>query len=141
MKRRNKKTENGQSLLEVITAVGVTVLVLVALVRLTTVSIRNAAFARNQAKATKLAGEVREKIRAYRETNSWDDFTANCENKGAIDYTDVAPFTASIDGYQPGTTSDCASTIDECEVLIKVTWTDGLGDHGSELVTRFTNWR
>lgn len=59
--------ESGQSLLEVIIAMTVGILVVVALVFATVFSLRNAAFAKNSAQATKLAQEGIERVRTGRD--------------------------------------------------------------------------
>lgn len=126
--------QRGSSLLEVVTAVGIMVLVLIALVRLTTVSVRNAAFARNQAMATKLTGEVRERMRDYRDSHTWASFVSNCDDAGEMGFAEeVGVFTLSAD-------CDC-SAVDACDVEITAVWTDDKGDHQSELVTRLTDWK
>lgn len=60
----------GQSLLEVIIAMTVGILVVVALVFATIFSLRNAAFAKNSAQATKLAQEGIERVRLGRDRDS-----------------------------------------------------------------------
>lgn len=60
----------GQSLMEVIIAMAVGILVVVALVFATIFSLRNAAFAKTSAQATKLAQEGIEKMKAIRDRNT-----------------------------------------------------------------------
>ncbi len=66
----NSQFQNGQSLLEVIIAMAVGILVVSALVFATIFSLRNAAFAKNSAQATKLAQEGIERVRSGRDRNS-----------------------------------------------------------------------
>lgn len=63
-------SEKGQTLMELVVVVGVSVIVVGALVFATIASLRNAQFAKNQAQATKLAQEGIEKIRGLRDRNS-----------------------------------------------------------------------
>lgn len=89
MKKINSET--GQSLLELVIVITVTIIVITSLVFATLSSLRNAQFAKNQAQATKLAQQGLEKIRSSRdkngtdikadyggdttnEVNNWDDF-------------------------------------------------------------------
>lgn len=68
----NKKgtvNQQGQSLMELIVVVAVTVFVVAALTFATIASLRNAQFSKNQAQATKLAQEALEKIRTGRDRN------------------------------------------------------------------------
>lgn len=60
----------GQTLIEVIVAMTVGILVVMALVLATIFSLRNASFAKNSAQATKLAQEGIERVRMGRDGNS-----------------------------------------------------------------------
>ncbi len=60
-------SENGQTLIELIVVVSVSVIVVGALVFATIASLRNAQFSKNQAQATKLAQEGLEKVRSARD--------------------------------------------------------------------------
>lgn len=66
----NRRSQFGQSLMEVVVVVAVAVIVIGALTFATIASLRNAQFAKNQAQATKLAQEVLERVRAGRDRNS-----------------------------------------------------------------------
>lgn len=79
--------ESGQTLLELVVVVAVSVMVVGALVFATIASIRNAQFAKNQAQATKLAQEAIEKVRTARDrnqcisienVNSWNGNNTDC---------------------------------------------------------------
>lgn len=61
--------ENGQTLLELLVVLSVSVIVIGALVFATIASLRNAQFAKNQAQATKLAQDGIEKVRLGRDRN------------------------------------------------------------------------
>lgn len=62
--------QQGQSLMELIVVITVVVFVVGALTFATIASLRNAAFAQNQAQATKLAQEGIEKVRSVRDRDS-----------------------------------------------------------------------
>jgi len=127
------KKSSGQSLVEMIIAIGIVLIIIVALVAVTTISVRNASFSRNQSLATKYAQETIEKVRAYREQNSWEDFQTNCSN--VISGISLpSPFS-----FYSGTGCTCGS--DSCDVKVIVSWTDNKGTHKSELTTRLTKWR
>ena len=81
--------ENGQTLMELIVVILISVLVIVALVFGTIASLRNAQFAKNQAQATKLAQEGIERVRVGRDRNqpitisdtpvsSWNGYGSLC---------------------------------------------------------------
>lgn len=61
--------EKGQTLLELLVVLSVSVIVIGALVFATIASLRNAQFAKNQAQATKLAQDGIEKVRSGRDRN------------------------------------------------------------------------
>lgn len=125
---------HGQTLVEMIVALGILVLVVLALVRVTITATHNAQFARSQAQATKYAQEGIEEMRAYRNQNSWQDFVDKC---GLILEDPPDPL------FSLTTVCDCPTFNgrDTCSVTVTVSWTDSRGTHQSELTTRFTNWR
>ena len=140
MMRLNQAKTKGQSLLEVVVALSVALLVILALVRVTIIAMRNAQFAKNQAMATQSAQEVMETVRAYRDQNSWETFVNDCESiTGA-----GLPFPFTLfppDCYLPPPSSgDCSPSDESCEVKVIVSWTDSQGSHQSELTTRLTKW-
>lgn len=65
----NNSAHTGQTLIEVIVVIAVGVIVIGALVFATISSLRNAASAKNQSQATKLAQEGLEKVKASRDRN------------------------------------------------------------------------
>lgn len=126
------REEKGQSLVEVIVALAVALIVILALVRVTVTSIHNASFAKNQALATQYAQEGMEKIRAYRDQNDWSTFVANCDAT-LNSFVPPPPFSLS-----PTTGCTCGSN--SCTIKEVITWTDSQGTHKSELATRLTKW-
>ncbi len=133
MKRKTK----GQSLIEVLIALSVVVLVLLALIAVTTVSVRNSTFAKNQSLATKHAQETIEKIRKYRDQNNWATFVADCTNKTALGLIDPSPpfvLEAPVCNL-PGTTDPCVEANNRCEVEVTVSWDDARGKHQTILTT------
>jgi len=142
MKKSFFLSQNGQSLVEVVVAIGVTVLVVVALLQTVTYSIKNVNFSRARAAATKYSQEALEKIIAFKSRNSWEVFTSQCET--IITDSLPSPFDPDIivNCYQPGNeTTDCLSSVEICEIKVKVVWTDAGGDHDSTLVTRLSKWQ
>jgi len=127
------KKDSGQSLVEMVIAIGVVLIIIVTLVAVTTISVRNASFSRNQSLATKYAQETIEKVRAYREQNSWEDFKGNC-SKVISEISLPSPFS-----FYSGT--ECVCEDDSCDVRVIVSWTDNKGTHKSELTTRLTKWK
>lgn len=126
------KREEGQSLIEVVIALAVAIVAILALVRATVTSIRNADFARNRALATKYAQEALEKVRSYKVEHTWQDFTDNCES---------IPLDSPPSPFSAPSLACSLPAEDTCEVRVTVSWTDASGLHQSELVTRLTNWK
>ena len=105
--------QNGQTLLEVIVVIAVGIIVVGALVFATISSLRNAATAKNQAQATKLAQEGLEKVRTSRDRNGQiANFTGTCV--GCTSWVSTDPLwtrnlsTAGICGTPP---SGCYFTL------------------------------
>lgn len=124
---------NGQSLIEMVVAIAVVVIVILALVAITTTSIRNAAFSRNQALATKYAQEWIEKARGLRDSQPESSFFVD----GSCNASDTAGI------FNRGRTCSLAIDGDKktMTVVVTVSWTDAQGTHKSELTTRLTNWK
>lgn len=121
------KKDEGQSLLEMILALAVAVLVVLALVRLTVSSIRNATFAKNKALATKHAQEWIEEARGLRDQEAetfFVDGSCNASEAGFFSWNRI-----------------CALSGDTMTVTVTVSWTDASGDHETELKTSLTDWR
>lgn len=107
--RKSPERQSGQTLIELMVVIAVSVIVIGALVFATIASLRNAQFSKNQAQATKLAQEGIERVRVGRDRNqcitsldinvkSWngDSSNTNCPGPGSI-------WTYSI----TGTNSNC----------------------------------
>ncbi len=113
-------------------ALAVIILVLLALIVVTTISVRNSTFARNQSLATKLAQELIEEARDLRNENKNDFFLDESLCDMVPDSESNPPFILS---------RECALMgIDRMGVTVSVTWTDAKGDHKSELYTELTKW-
>lgn len=146
-KDRENSHLKGTSLLEVVLALGITAVVLVALARLATMAISNAAFARDKSIATQLAQQIIEEVRAFRDQNEWDDFKGECHpdpleipDEPTIVVTDPGSINSrfSLSRFE----CDCV-TLDAgetCEVLAEVHWIRDERTHHSSLVTHFSNW-
>ncbi len=140
--------ENGQSLFEVVVAVGVIALVMVAVVSLGTVSVRNSNFAKNDAIATKYAQEGTECLRQQRDAN-WSIFLSTngsaCAGTSSVFTRTVPPFNCFQ--YDPGplpttTGRPCADVrVNMVDTIISVAWTDSQGTHSVRSATTFTKWR
>lgn len=123
--------KNGISLLEVIIAMAVSIVLIAGLVFSVTASLRNSQFAKNQTLATKFAQEGLEKIRGYRDQNTWATF--------------ISP--SGCVAYNPGVVPAQFTRIKTCslldpdkmQVIVTVSWTDPTGTHKSQLSSYFSN--
>lgn len=123
------RKESGQSLIEVLAALAVVILVVLALVMVVTTSIRNATFAKNQSLATKYAQEAIEKVRAFRDEDPDSFFAGSC----------LSP--EDLSGFGFDQTIDCLiEGEDKVKVTVAVSWTDAKGEHQSALSTYLTKW-
>lgn len=140
----NKERKEGQSLIEVLVALAITLLVIVALVRVTISSVRNADFAKKQSQATAYAQEGMENMRAYRD-EGWLTF------KGAADEANHGLSGTKPSGNCPSTPNvgdgdvfiRCVTLSDDgdnVEAEITVSWTDSGGSHNSTLISTFSQW-
>ena len=157
------KSENGQSLIEVIVAAAVGILVVTALTFATIFSLRNANFANSSARATKLAEEGLEKVRTLRDRNqdgtvSFDDGSRsankfsdlwalslgcgaginNCyfyfNQSGKLTSGDSGLFESVSDSFKRQLLIEDAGN-DQKKITAVVRWTDSSGDHESRLTT------
>lgn len=151
----------GQSLFEVVIALAVISVVIVALINVTTVSIRNTSFARNNTVASRYAQEATEWLRGERDT-SWTTFVGygltsvhcldsltwtnlgNCSSAEVIPNT---PFTrqVTIACFSNGGTIVAGlctnANVDTLQATVTVQWTDAQGSHTVSTPVQFTNWR
>jgi len=126
--------QSGQSLIELVAALTIIMIVLLALAGAGLMSIRNSDLAKNKALATKYAQEGMEKVRAYRDQNGWTVFSGACDTLGTSLALPAlpAPLTRAI------TCDDTIAT--KLKVIVTVSWIDSKNiSHNSQLVTYFTN--
>ena len=140
---------------ELVVAIGLVSLILLALVGLATVSVRNASYSRNQAAAARLGQEAIEWMRSERDrgwndfvsqvslnpvrcikTTDWDqDRVGKCQEGDQLNgmfYREAGFTTADINGD---------SFFDRVEVLVTVYWTDSRGYHEIKNSIYYTDWK
>lgn len=144
-----KKPQLGQSLIEVLTALAVVLLVIIALIRATTTSMKGSDFAKTQSSATSYGQEAIEWIRAERDKN-WDNIADKvtpgkiCLN--ALDWTATAPCNEDsipLAGkfQRQVILSSVGTEGKQIKVEVTVSWQDSSGEHQSVLTTYLSNWR
>lgn len=142
----NWKFQAGQTLFELIIALAVAVLVVTGIIKIVTISVQNAAFAKNQAEATRFAQEGLEWLRAERDKD-WDDFASRSNQiwcLSALAWQKSSPCTSSdriADTIFTREADLSSLSTDSIEAILRVSWTDAAGSHESRLGTILTRWR
>ncbi len=152
-----KKYQKGQSLFELVVAIGISALIIVVLVSLTSNALQNASFARNESLAGTYAQEATEWLRGQRdtdtstfETNASSSFdVARCFNTlnwsgvgpcGADENITGTPFVRQITfTSKNAVVYGVTKTIVGAEVT--VSWTDSKGLHEVTNATDLADWR
>lgn len=143
------RVHKGQSLIEVLIALGIGVLVIVALVQSLVTSVKNASFAKNQNLATRYSQEAVESIRSERDKLGWSTMNTNFNNKtfclptgDSATWSQKVVSCAAILGTifvrEAKFTSGGANTL---LVEISTSWTDSSGTHTSKQNTYLTKWQ
>lgn len=147
----------GQSLFELVIAIGISALIIVVLVSLVSSALQNAAFSKNETLAGKLAQESTEWLRGQRDTDI-TSFLANitsypygvdrCFN--TLAWSSVGPcgsedkidglFVRQISFTQVDRVVD-GLTKNIIEADVTVSWTDSKGIHEVTNATDFSDWR
>jgi Tfp pilus assembly protein PilV len=145
--------QKGQSLFEVVLALGVIALILVAIISLTLVSVRNTNFTKNKSLATRYSEDTEEWLRIQK-TSNWSQLTTYAAvSKRCM--PDLDWTTARIGSCDPvSTTDNIAGTIFDREISlsvnnqktevtadVSVSWTDAQGFHKSSSSVVFQNWK
>jgi hypothetical protein len=141
----------GQSLFEIVVALGVIALVVVALVLMSSVTIRNNNFARDKTLATRYSEEGIEWLRGERDAG-FTVFAAHSSTGGSVyclqslDFTNVGACGAGeeIAGTsfkrELTLTTITVGTNSVIEAIVNAYWTDHQGTHNVKSATNFSDW-
>jgi Tfp pilus assembly protein PilV len=146
-----KKYNKGQSLFEVVLALALSTLIIVALVSLVSNSIRNSSYSRNKTYATRYTQEATEWLRGQRD-GDWDVFSTN------FLFCPTPPHVQCLDTLAWGNCGTCSDTefignifkrevsfadieADSVTVEVKTYWSDSQGIHEVRNSTILTDWR
>jgi Tfp pilus assembly protein PilV len=131
----------GQSLVEAIVAIGITVLVITGLVVLAVGAVRSATLARNRSLAVQYAQEGMEALRSVRD-RSFSELPTSGTNRVVWTGADwgVLAGSETIGSYVRSFTSEQISA-GKLKIALAVTWTDSAGDHAIDLTTYLTDWQ
>lgn len=144
---QGRRAQAGQTLVEVMVALGVAVTIIVALVTATVSSMRNAQFAKLQAQATKLSQEALEKARAQRDQQGWATFKSGfvdvrCLPSSGTWSSSGCTETDKIEGvFLRNVNFADVSGEEKKSVTVTTSWTDANGTHQSTLATYLTKWQ
>lgn len=161
-------SNKGQSMLELIIALGIGVVIISALAYTTILSLKNSQFAQNQVQATRFAQEAIDKIRIFRERNNPVCFQGggpyfwatpgtliwSIDPVGVTFYlTQNPPCYLTDQSPSPGTgelnlENKFSRKIfinnyedgNKKQFRVEVTWSDSSGDHSSQIETILTNY-
>lgn len=144
------RTESGQSLFEIILALAITTLIVVALVALTATSIRNTTFSKNKTLASRYSQEATEWLRGQR-----DAHFPTFKDKALTSLYCMPSLSWAIIGAC-GSGQEIANTLFRREISfssslvngktliqasVRVYWSDAQGLHEVRSVTNFSDWR
>jgi len=146
-----RKFKSGQSVFEVILALGLITLIMVAVVALAGISIKNSSYSRSSTLATRNSEAALEWLRGQRDEN-YDDFYTRAENLKwclpNLNWNDASIGKCGDEDLIEGTTlkREVEFNIDSLdstsvETLVKVYWSDAGGYHEVSSVTDFSDWR
>lgn len=155
MRKKVVKTNiKGQSIFEVVLALGVITAISIGIVSLTVNSIRNASFSKYKTLAGRYAQEATEWLRSQRDTD-FDEFQTNAlvspeipkcfsgldwtGRVGSCNEEDKIAGTPLFRVIVFNSTTISGKTVIEADV--KVYWNDSQGYHEVNSATTFTDWR
>ena len=146
--------QKGQSMFELVVAIAICALIIVAIVSLTTVSINNSSYSKNKALASTYAQQATEWLRGQRDTNIDTfignataaparclqdlDFTRPAVNP-AVDCTGKIMDTPFVRWVSFNTSLQGGKTVVEADIT--VSWADSQGTHTVRSATNFSDWR
>jgi Tfp pilus assembly protein PilV len=150
--------QKGQSLVEVIVALSIAVIVVMAFTSATLNAMRDAQFAKNQNQATRVAQKTLELVRAVRDQDNevytdgttwsdlYDDSSLNGGRCFTLDETTLTmAYTVTCDvSYDSVFTRQIkltTTTTNRIDVYVIVKWTDNKGTHSAEANTFLSNWQ
>lgn len=141
--------QSGQTLLELVVAIGVVAIVITALVTAVTASLRYSQATQLRSRGVKFAQEGLELTRKLRDINTWNIFQAYSDGNGSWCLDELGTWTVDgADGNCPlSTGNDFWRRIHfvwndpVMEVTVTVSWGERTTSSTVELNTYFTEWK
>ena len=158
MEQSNNQTQNkyssGQTLFELVVALGIGILMITAVVVLVTGSVKNSSFSQNNAMATRFAQEGLEWAKGEKE-ESWSSIfdkssigngTSYCLqtlswSNGSSNCTQIANTVLTRTITMKKLDTDNNGEYETIQATSSVTWADSNQTHDITLDTQFTDWR
>lgn len=147
----------GQTLVETVAALAVTVIIITALVGMAVTSLRSSNLSRSKAIATQLLSEEIEKVRIYRDVNTFSGLMLDLGLTTEVCPSIVGPLYINssqivVSGSETVTSNNLTfsrffsacltdATYKVIEVRATVSWNDSAGAHPIKATTYFSNWR
>ncbi len=138
--------QKGQLLLEMVVALAIILLVLLALVRLVIGAVRSSDFAKRKAQAASYAQEGMENMRSLRDKN-WISFKAYTVGSPTWGLAAQIPSGSCPTDPNLGTffircvKLEYDTVTNRAKATLTVSWTDSNGIHKSQLISYFTDWQ
>lgn len=149
------KNQKGISLVEAVFAIGISVIMIVALISLSTFTVRTLATSRTQLEAVKSANALTESVRILRDTCSdWSTFTSkisscsssfcevktpDCSSSNSVGVVDISNPTDPKCGFK--FTYPEATDTTYVQVNVTCNWSVGATKKTLNISTIFSNWR
>ena len=161
----------GQSLFEIVVAIGVTAIIIVSLISLSTSSVKNATFSNSQVEASRYSQAAVEWLRAERDEN-WEDFRGHADDSltyclrtlsssvwtdtsnwggcsanetiGTTIFRREVTFSCFLGGVPSATPTPLTcneSAVDTIHIRFSTRWQDSQGTHEAEAGKYLTDWR
>lgn len=142
--------KEGQSLFELVIAIGIVALVLVAILSASTISVRNSTFSKEQAIASRFTQQAIEWLRGQRD-GDWNTFKSRGSSTGttwclnSLDWNSVGVCNSAIPSTNFSREAEIiynpAADKDQITVTVSTFWTDGSKQHSIEVTTVLSNWK
>ena len=147
--------QRGSAIFEILVVIAIMGIVITSVVASSTRSVKNSTHARYQAESTRFGQELIEWLRSERDT-SWPIFVARATGTPGTTYCFGDTMSWAVSGCGGATAgvilgtpyvrtvnmrlATTVTTNDTVEMLVIITWSDGVGSHTSRVSTRLTSW-
>lgn len=131
----------GQSLVEAIVAIGITLLVITGLVVLAVGAVRSATLAKNRSLAVQYAQEGMEALRSVRDRD-FDGVPTSGTNRLVWTGSEWSTLGGSETiGFYTRSFTSTAVAAGKLKISMTVAWADSAGSHNLDLTTYLTDWQ